>query len=98
MILGIQLHVSLVLLLASSTVLDALSLHDALPISLPLIASAWPSTSRESLTLTPSDSAKNSASRCLANSSERSEEHTSELQSRGHLVCRLLPEKRKMRS
>src|SRR5690625_1394142 len=25
----------------------------------------------------------------------RSEEHTSELQSRGHLVCRLLPEKRK---
>src|SRR5690625_6319685 len=26
---------------------------------------------------------------------ERSEEHTSELQSRGHLVCRLLLEKRK---
>src|SRR5690625_5488125 len=26
---------------------------------------------------------------------ERSEEHTSELQSRGHLVCRLLPEKKK---
>src|SRR5690625_6385752 len=25
----------------------------------------------------------------------RSEEHTSELQSRGHLVCRLLPEKEK---
>src|SRR5690625_6222601 len=25
---------------------------------------------------------------------ERSEEHTSELQSRGHLVCRLLPEKK----
>src|SRR5439155_16810799 len=29
----------------------------------------------------------------LANA--RSEEHTSELQSRGHLVCRLLPEKKK---
>src|SRR5437870_10075718 len=28
-------------------------------------------------------------------SSERSEEHTSELQSRGHLVCRLLLEKKK---
>src|SRR5439155_17560749 len=28
----------------------------------------------------------------------RSEEHTSELQSRGHLVCRLLPEKKKPRS
>src|SRR5439155_24840850 len=25
---------------------------------------------------------------------DRSEEHTSELQSRGHLVCRLLPEKK----
>src|SRR5690625_4394646 len=29
---------------------------------------------------------------------ERSEEHTSELQSRGHLVCRLLLEKKKQRS
>src|SRR5207253_10265292 len=29
-----------------------------------------------------------------ANVSERSEEHTSELQSRGHLVCRLLLEKK----
>src|SRR5207253_3368773 len=31
----------------------------------------------------------------LANRLERSEEHTSELQSRGHLVCRLLLEKKK---
>src|SRR5439155_22891300 len=30
-----------------------------------------------------------------ANMSNRSEEHTSELQSRGHLVCRLLLEKKK---
>src|SRR5437870_13827856 len=29
---------------------------------------------------------------------QRSEEHTSELQSRGHLVCRLLLEKKKKRS
>src|SRR5439155_24897803 len=29
--------------------------------------------------------------------SQRSEEHTSELQSRGHLVCRLLLEKKKVR-
>src|SRR5690625_5634539 len=28
---------------------------------------------------------------------DRSEEHTSELQSRGHLVCRLLLEKKKMK-
>src|SRR5207253_6331464 len=31
-------------------------------------------------------------------SSPRSEEHTSELQSRGHLVCRLLLEKKKPKS
>src|SRR5690625_5523323 len=30
------------------------------------------------------------------NHEERSEEHTSELQSRGHLVCRLLLEKKKI--
>src|SRR5690625_5672985 len=31
----------------------------------------------------------------IGNENERSEEHTSELQSRGHLVCRLLLEKKK---
>src|SRR5690625_5956891 len=35
--------------------------------------------------------------RFLLNSLFRSEEHTSELQSRGHLVCRLLLEKNKKR-
>src|SRR5439155_4168270 len=35
------------------------------------------------------------ASSCVPSSSARSEEHTSELQSRGHLVCRLLLEKKK---
>src|SRR5439155_20785270 len=34
----------------------------------------------------------------LASSARRSEEHTSELQSRGHLVCRLLLEKKKFRA
>src|SRR5437870_10726027 len=33
--------------------------------------------------------------RSLRSAGERSEEHTSELQSRGHLVCRLLLEKKK---
>src|SRR5690625_5962976 len=33
--------------------------------------------------------------RAVANDQVRSEEHTSELQSRGHLVCRLLLEKKK---
>src|SRR5690625_6070229 len=32
---------------------------------------------------------------CLKRQHSRSEEHTSELQSRGHLVCRLLLEKKK---
>src|SRR5439155_6624907 len=32
---------------------------------------------------------------CGSGSGSRSEEHTSELQSRGHLVCRLLLEKKK---
>src|SRR2546422_6420150 len=34
--------------------------------------------------------------RCASRSAQRSEEHTSELQSRLHLVCRLLLEKKKM--
>src|SRR5690625_6567085 len=34
----------------------------------------------------------------VAEESKRSEEHTSELQSRGHLVCRLLLEKKKTRT
>src|SRR5215510_4865286 len=42
----------------------------------------------------PSGSA-NSLSRSCTTSQARSEEHTSELQSRGHLVCRLLLEKKK---
>src|SRR5215208_8503296 len=35
------------------------------------------------------------ARRCAHVRAKRSEEHTSELQSRGHLVCRLLLEKKK---
>src|SRR5437870_11125111 len=36
--------------------------------------------------------------RVIMRSKERSEEHTSELQSRGHLVCRLLLEKKKKKT
>src|SRR5690625_6493095 len=44
-----------------------------------------------------SDTYTHEPSLCMKNSaiSRRSEEHTSELQSRGHLVCRLLLEKKK---
>src|SRR5439155_21424975 len=71
----------------ATTEIYTLSLHDALPI--------WPSCS----TLMPSGRTAPISSISVRSSasvhSERSEEHTSELQSRGHLVCRLLLEKKK---
>src|SRR5437870_13427244 len=45
--------------------------------------------------LNPTDPMRTSKPCRLAARSMRSEEHTSELQSRGHLVCRLLLEKKK---
>src|SRR5690625_6425029 len=47
----------------------------------------WPSAARPKYCV--------SAAAQVSGSSKRSEEHTSELQSRGHLVCRLLLEKKK---
>src|SRR5689334_23669057 len=67
---------------AATTEFYALSLHDALPIS-PRRA-APPSTA-------PSRRCWPGSTSC----SERSEEHTSGLQSQFHLVCRLLLEKKK---
>src|SRR5215813_774073 len=63
----------------ATTEIYTLSLHDALPISSP--GSTPPSCGPAATTRT-----------CSA---RRSEEHTSELQSRPHLVCRLLLEKKK---
>src|SRR6266699_6944779 len=63
----------------ATTEIYTLSLHDALPIS--PAASIWQSDR-------PPDCAHED---CRA----RSEEHTSELQSRPHIVCRLLLEKKK---
>src|SRR5690606_41268294 len=79
-----------------------LSLHDALPISIPRPSrtcaggcSTGPPASRRC----SSSSATSRASRRPRSSSptgsQRSEEHTSELQSRENLVCRLLLEKKK---
>src|SRR5690625_6670107 len=79
-----------VLSIASTTFFYTLSLHDALPISRrarrPLGgAAAEPLDGRDhGLAAGHGDRA-----------GDRSEEHTSELQSRGHLVCRLLLEKKK---
>src|SRR5438067_5946016 len=65
----------------ATTEIYTLSLHDALPISRRGRSSAWRRT----------PSAANRARWCC-----RSEEHTSELQSRFDLVCRLLLEKKKI--
>src|SRR2546429_9898246 len=71
-----------------------LSLHDALPIWRQ-IAPAWAtlraSAARASATASPTATP-------AAIAAPRSEEHTSELQSRLHLVCRLLLEKKKNNS
>src|SRR5439155_1999664 len=88
------------------TELYPLSLHDALPISdrgtgrtrrRPARAPGCRATCAEARARGSSDgTARKSRRRCrAARARERSEEHTSELQSRGHLVCRLLLEKKK---
>src|SRR2546429_6377133 len=71
----------------ATTEIYTLSLHDALPISL----------MAEQLTLQKGlgdGGAIEADERALAARTGRSEEHTSELQSRLHLVCRLLLEKK----
>src|SRR5947208_11443383 len=75
----------------SPTLISTLSLHDALPICPPR---PWPrivtvSSPPERITARrPADCSSRANGR-------RSEEHTSELQSPDHLVCRLLLEKKK---
>src|SRR5690625_7729774 len=64
-----------------------LSLHDALPISSSAASSASSAPPAQPTKATPPPAPPSSPK-------PRSEEHTSELQSRGHLVCRLLLEKK----
>src|SRR2546429_4821871 len=74
----------------ATTEIYTLSLHDALPISCqPQNSPGFPDRGN-------ANPARPGSSRCLARheSCRRSEEHTSELQSRLHLVCRLLLEKK----
>src|SRR2546422_1320218 len=83
----------------ATTEIYTLSLHDALPISCSRGSSrASPGETRRRRSPCPR---KRRASRCLPPRhrtfrATRSEEHTSELQSRLHLVCRLLLEKKKL--
>src|SRR5699024_11884730 len=85
-----------------TTDIYTLSLHDALPISTRRIPAAPDTTPRRrASTCSPAPSAWSSTARRSGSSrsppawSARSEEHTSELQSRFDLVCRLLLEKKK---
>src|SRR5204863_9521664 len=84
----------------ATTEIYTLSLHDALPI--------WARSSSSAIaiwTISRSTSSPpamrsticpgSSSGRCSSASPRRSEEHTSELQSRRDLVCRLLLEKKK---
>src|SRR2546429_9840250 len=75
----------------ATTEIYTLSLHDALPISTRGECAATPSK-RGVETRWLADQA---GVQCAAAGLRRSEEHTSELQSRLHLVCRLLLEKKK---
>src|SRR6202035_6061320 len=70
----------------ATTEIYTLSLHDALPISI--------SSARSTCSTARSSRWTASASGCAP---PRSEEHTSELQSQFHLVCRLLREQKKQR-
>src|SRR2546429_2744467 len=73
-----------------------LSLHDALPISSPSSRSSPGGVNvQPTSTATSTDSFPTSSDGSAKSKSKRSEEHTSELQSRLHLVCRLLLEKKK---
>src|SRR3989442_16037800 len=74
----------------ATTEIYTLSLHDALPISTSSspVGCSGPASRTAHLRRARLPSP-------MARSSLRSEEHTSELQSRPHLVCRLLLEKKK---
>src|SRR5258707_15275801 len=81
----------------ATTEIYTLSLHDALPIW----SFSHRTTSRifRSLITASLPAARFAAPRCASSCSKaRSEEHTSELQSRQYLVCRLLLEKKKKKT
>src|SRR5437660_10043205 len=76
----------------ATTEIYTLSLHDALPILLACISLIVRFRRSQSVVRKQIEWLAYAAAVVAAG---RSEEHTSELQSRGHLVCRLLLEKKK---
>src|SRR5699024_12836880 len=82
---------------SAPTEIYTLSLHDALPISEASVKTSAGSSccSTSSTQLPLKTSCCTSSANPIINLRTRSEEHTSELQSRFDLVCRLLLEKKK---
>src|SRR5699024_11795074 len=80
---------------AAPAAISTLSLHDALPIFLAPLCSAHFRMGREADTEFGEDTSVRIGDSMTMGMSCRSEEHTSELQSRFDLVCRLLLEKKK---
>src|SRR5689334_23800952 len=78
----------------ATTEIYTLSLHDALPI----LASRQKDGERNTRISTPSRTSPGLSVIISARFATRSEEHTSELQSQFHLVCRLLLEKKKKKT
>src|SRR3712207_8020887 len=85
----------------ATTEIYTLSLHDALPISVrPGVEDSTRNSAGDPSRSAPTTNSSASAPRGTADftplsTKPRSEEHTSELQSRQYLVCRLLLEKKK---
>src|SRR5438105_15685897 len=77
----------------ATTEIYTLSLHDALPILRPVTSGVVPALGFQAIGMTPAPKIILLLSKII--SPTRSEEHTSELQSRVELVCRLLLEKKK---
>src|SRR3712207_7650618 len=75
----------------ATTEIYTLSLHDALPISEFALPAGW---SGECTFSEPGTYTFNCSTHPVEMTGSRSEEHTSELQSRQYLVCRLLLEKK----
>src|SRR3712207_8283516 len=78
----------------ATTEIYTLALHDALPISTNRSPVHVPTPTRNTTVPAAVPSPVVSVSRQMSGRPGRSEEHTSELQSRQYLVCRLLLEKK----
>src|SRR5438874_6110226 len=79
-----------------TTGISTLSLHDALPISFSRSAMATAISGASARGISSGDISTRASRSWSRTRNWRSEEHTSELQSRRDLVCRLLLEKKKL--